>query len=584
MFLVTFAPALAAEAAGTRTESDPPNVIIIYSDDHGYTDLGIYGIDSHVNTPNMDALARNGALMRAGYSSAPQCRPSRCGLLTGRIQNEFGFTDNKCDAGAGEGTLPRVYPQGTDMAGKPLLTIAERMKKLGYVTGFSGKWHCGPNEDRDRKFDPRGRGFDDYWVAPMTSGVANLDLKGQSIPHQRKSWPGANRVILQGKYAEAFVRKNKDRPFFLYLPIYGPHVPMIQKDDLYVRNTALVDYPQYNDAQDKHRRLGLALIKAMDDAIGGLVATLQRFGLDQNTLILFSGDNGAPGRFDNGAIGAWNGSNNVPMRGPKGTLHEGGIRVPMFASWKGRIKPGTVIEEMVTTLDFTATTLAVAGGEIPPEFDGLNLMPRLNGQQQEIIRTQPMYWDFYTGQAIRDGDWKLWRNNEITVLFNIAEDPAELTNLAWKEPKRVKLLKEKLNAWSESLRPSARYDPAGRGAKLAPHFAGAPSEIQPDPRYLIPYSTPKAAPYPAAVRSPGAAKPEAWELEQPKTQRVTPRKTNQRSRDQLFRSRDRNRDGAITLEEFIGNPKGRNVPALTNRFNKLDRNRNSKLELDELQN
>ena len=176
-------------------------------------------------------------------------------------------------------------------------------------------------------------------------------------------------------------------------------------------------YPHYNDVQDDHRRQGLALLKAMDDAVGGLVAKLRELNLEEKTLILFAGDNGAPGRFDTGAIGSWNGSNNVPMRGPKGTLHEGGIRVPMFAYWKGRISPGQVIEEMVTTLDFTATSLAVVGGRIPPEFDGVNLMPRLTGDVPQIQREQPMYWDFYSGQAIRMGDWKLWRNADTTVLF-----------------------------------------------------------------------------------------------------------------------------------------------------------------------
>jgi arylsulfatase A-like enzyme len=563
--------------------SERPNVIIIFSDDHGYTDLGIHGIDANVDTPHMDALARGGALMKAGYASAPQCRPSRCGLMTGRIQNEFGFSDNKCDAGAGEGTLPRVYPTGTDMAGQPLLTIADRMKQIGYTTGFSGKWHCGPNEDRNEKFDPRGRGFDDYWVAPMTTGYANLDLQGNRVPHQKKSWPDENRVILQGKYAEAFVRKNNDRPFFLYFPIFGPHVPMINRNDPYYRNFAEHDYPQYNDEQNDHRRRGLALIKAMDDAVGGLMATLREFDLEENTLILFAGDNGAPGKFDSGAIGSWNGSNNVPMRGPKGTLHEGGIRVPMFTSWKGHIQPGLVIDEMVTTLDFTATSLAVAGAEIPPEFDGVNLLPRLTGDAAAIKRTQPMYWDFYSGQVIRIDDWKLWRDARTTVLFNIARDPAELTNLAWQEPERAVQLAKKLDDWSASLLPSARYNPDGRGATMEPVFGGAPPDAKPDPRYLVPYDNPVATPYPAQVASPGAAKPEAWQQEKPNPGSTAPTPARRdRSQDQFFKSRDRNRDGAITLEEFIGKPEGRNVPALTKRFKKIDSNGDGKLQLDEL--
>ena len=570
----------------TITAFAEPNIVIIYSDDHGYTDLGIHGIDDNVDTPNMDALAKGGALLKAGYSSAPQCRPSRCGLMTGRIQNEFGFADNKMDAGDGIGNLPRVYPAGTDMEGRPLLTVADRLKKLGYVTGFSGKWHCGPDDDENKKYDPRGRGFDEYWVGSMTTGSTNLDLDGNLVPHQTKSkWPEVlqNRVILQGKFAESFVTRNKDKTFFLYFPIFGPHVPMIRKSDPYYKSFPRQDYPQYNDVQDDHRRQGLALLKAMDDAVGGLVAKLREFNLEEKTLILFAGDNGAPGRFDTGAIGSWNGSNNVPMRGPKGTLHEGGIRVPMFAHWKGRITPGQVIEEMVTTLDFTATSLAVAGGTIPAEFDGVNLMPRLSGDVARIEREQPMYWDFYSGQAIRIGDWKLWRNADTTVLFNIANDPAELTNLAWQEPERTEELVAKLDDWTSTLPAHARYDPKGRGANMAPAFAGASPSAPPDPRYLIPYDNPVATPYPAEVSSPGATRPEIWQTEKPKLRKSTPAPaTRRRPRDQFFKSRDRNGDGAITLKEFIGNPEGRNVPALTRRFKQFDSNGDGKLKLDEL--
>jgi uncharacterized sulfatase len=568
-----------------------PNVIIIYSDDHGYTDLGAYGIDDNVDTPHMDALARGGALMKAGYSTAPQCRPSRCGLLAGRIQNEFGFSNNKVDAGAGMGTMPHVYPAGTDMAGKPLLTVADRMKALGYVTGFSGKWHCGPNEDKQKKFDPRGRGFDDYWVAPMSTGYANLDLDGNRIPHQKKNdLPDgiANRVILQGKYAESFVKKNKDKPFFLYLPIYGPHVPMIRKSDPYYKNFPTQHYPHYNDVQNDHRRQGLALLKAMDDAVGSLVAALRRFGLEENTLILFAGDNGAPGRLSTSTnLGAWNGSDNVPMRGPKGSLHEGGIRVPMFAHWKGTIKPGLVIEEMVTTLDFTATTVAVGGGKIPDEFDGVDLTPRLTRKAAAITRNQPAFWDFYTGQAIRVGDWKLWRNAEITVLFNIAEDPSELTNLAYQQPERTKDMSKQLDAWAASLPATARYNPEGRGKSMPSSLGGPAPGMKADPRYRIPYANPKPAPYPRLVESPGGP---ALALREPatkpnpaakKTGAETTATPNARSRT-LFTARDANKDGAVTLKEFIGAPKGRNVPVLTERFKKLDADGNGSLSPAEL--
>lgn len=577
--------------------AEKPNVIIIYSDDHGYTDLGIHGIDANVDTPNMDALARGGVLMRAGYSSAPQCRPSRCGLLTGRIQNEFGFAENKADAGSGVGTLPRVYPSGTDMAGKPLLTIADRMKRLGYVTGFSGKWHCGLNHDPKEEYDPRSRGFDEYWVAPMTNGYTNLDLEGNLIPHQKKAeWPKElqNRVILQGKFAEAFVSRNKDKPFFLYFPIYGPHVPMIKKSDPYYKDFPKQDYPHYNDQQDDVRRQGLALLKAMDDAVGGLVKTLQQHGLEENTLILFAGDNGAPGKqTHNSPIGSWNGSNNVPMRGVKGWLHEGGIRVPMFAYWKGKIPAGQVVDEMVTTLDFTATTLALGGGAIPSEFDGVDLMPRLTGKVATLTRDQPMYWEFYTGQAMRMGDWKLWRKDDTTVLFNIANDPSELTNLAYQHPDRVIEMSKQLDRWSASLPDSARYDPEMRGKNMISSLGGAPADVKPDPRYLVPYDNPVPTPYPAAVVSPGgpaltfdSAKPENKDFkrkENVKSDSMKNEKGKRPNLEKLFQRRDQNQDGFVTLEEFIGDPETRNVTALTRVFRQRDADQDGRLTLEEMQ-
>jgi len=599
--LVAFAFPCSSKTRGAEVKAKP-NVIIIYSDDHGYTDLGLHGIDGNVDTPNMDALAKAGALMRAGYSSAPQCRPSRCGLMAGRIQNEFGFADNKMDAGAGMGNLPRVYPERTDMAGKPLLTIADRMKALGYVTGFSGKWHCGPNDDPNKKYDPRSRGFDEYWVGAMTAGSTNLDLKGNLVPHQKKStWPKElqNRVILQGKFAEAFVTRNKTKPFFLYFPIYGPHVPMIRKSDPYYQDFPKQTYPHYNDAQNDIRRQGLALLKAMDDAVGDLVQTLRKNGIEENTLILFAGDNGAPGKqTHNSPIGSWNGSNNVPMRGTKGWLHEGGIRVPMFAYWKGKIQPGQLIDEMVTTLDFTATTVSLGGGDIPPEFDGIDLMPRLAGAATELSRSQPMYWDFYTGQAVREGDWKLWRKDDTTVLFNIAADPAELTNLAYQEPEIVKALTVKLDKWVASLPSTARYDPEKRGKHMISSLGGAPANVKPDPRYLIPYDNPTATPYPAAVVTPGGPAVASAAAQSSKTEKHSSKsgkrhlgnqgdamqKNNRTQRDpaKLFQRRDQNQDGFVTLEEFIGDPTNRNVPALTKMFQSKDTNEDQRLTLEEI--
>ena len=496
-------------------EDKKPNVILIYTDDYGYTDLGVLGIDKHVDTPIMDQLARGGALMTAGYSSAPQCVPSRAGLMIGRVQNEFAFPYNQSDAGEGSGRMPRIYPKATDMVGKPVLTIADRMKKLGYLTGFSGKWHLGPSNSSNPRHDPRARGFDYYWVGSMESGSTNLTLDGKTVDHQsRKGLPKgiANRVILQGKYGESFIEFSQagDKPFFLYLPLYAPHIPLIKKSDPYYKKFPKLDYPHYDDWRDDRRRMGLALIKSIDDAVGGVMTKLREHGLEESTMVLFASDNGAPskmGREEPGLPagapgtkgGVWNGSNNVPMRGEKGSLFEGGIRVPMFAYWKGKIIPGTVIQEMVTTLDLTATTLKAGGGVIPDEFDGVDLLPRLTGQVSKIKRPKPMFWDFWHTQVVRIGDWKLWRSTRQEMLFNIATDPYEINNRIQSDEKVADRLRKKLDQWSATL---PRLNKPDRDASevFAWPLEGAPAGTKPDPRYLIPYLDPKPAPYPALIK------------------------------------------------------------------------------------
>ena len=575
---------LAALSAAAKPKlggaSRSPNVIIIYSDDHGYTDLGLFGIDSNVDTPNMTS----------GYASAPQCRPSRVGLLAGRIQNEFGFSQNHSNPG--EGTMPRTYPAGTDMAGQSLLTIADRMKALGYVTGFSGKWHCGTNNDKDGKYDPRGRGFDEYFVG-LQLGHANFDLNGNLIKHQKiEVWPEGiqNRVILQGRYAETFIERNKDNKFFLYFPIFGPHMPLIEKDDSYYLKFPKQDYPHYNDAQDDIRRRGLALLKAMDDAVGGVVKKLRDLGLEENTLILFAGDNGAPTKLRTGGgtpdVNGWNGSNNVPMRGNKGNLLEGGIRVPMFAYWKGTIPPGQVIDEMVTTLDFTATTLVAGGGDPPTEFDGVDILPRLTGKAPTIVRTQPMFWDFLTGQAVRIGNWKLYRNGSGDRLFKINKDPAEIFNVIHEQPEYAAQRAAKLDAWVATLPPDATTDLKQDDAQLGYAILGAPTGVKPDPRYLVPYGNPKPTPYPLSVTGSPLPHGKAGNSAVPSTSPVTSNTRQKRTlflRDfgRMFKRLDSNNDGFVTLQEFIGARKEK-AAALTRQFEKRDANKDLRLTLEEI--
>ena len=522
-------------------QQDGPNIIVIFADDHGYTDLGVHDYDKYVRTPTMDTLAKEGALMTSGYSSAPQCTPSRAGLMSGRIQNEFGQHNNRAFVDYHEknrsGYLPLRYPKGSDMAGQRLLTIADRMKALGYKTGISGKWHIGPNDDPNKQYDPRSRGFEEYWVGQLQAYWANFDLNGITKRHKAYNLPdGMNRVIGQGLAAEAFIERNYDKAFFLFVPFYGPHTPMIDEKDPYYLNFGTVDYKNYSEDDDKTRRKGLALIHAMDDAIKGIVDKLNHHNLLEDTVILYCSDNGAPlkqewNTTDTDEAGTpreyygngWNGSENVPLRGVKGNLLEGGIRVPMFAYWKGQINPQSInqiepvplsIDEMVTSLDFTATCVALGGGPIPPEFDGVNIMPRLKEQESLITRTKPMFWDFrvvdFRGgeQAVRKGDWKLWRNKDGDRLFKISDDPMELFDLAEVEQVKAAELGAELDAWSEPLEKikllknwpaTARQLLAEEDKVWGMNVTGNTVSAHEDGRYLVPYNNRVPERYPVAI-------------------------------------------------------------------------------------
>ncbi len=480
---ILIAPLLALAITAGGAPADKPNIIIILSDDHGYTDFGINGIDPHVQTPAMDLLAANGAWIKNGYSTAPQCVPSRAGLMTGRVQNSFGLRGN-----GAEEPIPMDVP-----------TIAERMRTLGYRTGFVGKWHLG-----NGKFAPSNRGFNDYQDGTMNNYSANYDLDGKAIP-QKAFAIKENRVAYQGKASAAFIEKNHGQPFFLYLALYGPHTPLIEKTDPYYLNFPAVDYPNYSDEIDDMRRQGLGLVKAVDDAVAGIVKKLREHGIEENTLILFAGDNGAQPKYFEAinakpTLSRWNGSENIPLRGEKGSLWEGGIKVPMFAYWKGHIPPGQVVTESISTLDFTATTLELAGGTSPAEFDGVNLLPYLTKKTDKLVRTKDLFWDWGMGIALQRGEWKIHRFGKRTALFNLAEDPNEFFNLQKQHPEKFKEMQTALMARYNALPKDGRSPLVDKGDDL--YVTGAPDGTPVDPRFAYPYKDGKPVAYPAPLQSP----------------------------------------------------------------------------------
>ncbi|MFA5688641.1 MAG: sulfatase-like hydrolase/transferase [Kiritimatiellales bacterium] len=496
-FFLKSIPVAVAGGSIAWSAAEQPNIIIIFTDDHGFTDLGVHGVDPNVRTPVLDSLANGGALMRNGYCTAPQCVPSRAGLMSGRIQNTFGTRDNGIISRAG--AVPLDVP-----------TLAERLKTLGYRTGMVGKWHLNPLPEAGIpavSYQPAQRGFDEYWNGANTKYQANFDLNGNTVHPPQTITDGRNRVVVQGEAAQAFIQRNHAEPFFLYLALYGPHWPRISADDPYYQNFPVLDYPNYSPEMDDIRRFGLALVHAIDDAVGGVMLKLRDLGLEENTLILFSGDNGAPPKFWNAVGGAvtlesWTGSENVPLRGEKGSLWEGGIKVPMFAYWKNRIPAGQVIEEPVSTLDFAATVINLAGTGIPPEFDGADILPHLTGAADSIQRATPLFWDWGQEIAMRKDDWKIHRIGARKSLFNLAEDPLELYDLKYQHPEKFQEMEADLMAWYNALPPAGRSPLIEKGDNL--YVTGAPDGTPPDERFLIPYTNAAPAAYPAPLLSPDA--------------------------------------------------------------------------------
>ncbi len=415
--------------------ADKPNIILIYSDDHGWADLGAQGTDQDIRTPNLDAMARDGVRFTRGYVSAPQCVPSRAGVLTGRYQQRFGVEDNN------KGPLPLEQ-----------LTLAERLKGAGYVTGQVGKWHLdlmgGKKGEKalrvSKEHMPHAQGFDEYFRGELRQFYASHDLQGRPFadaPHLVAD--NRFRVVVQTEAALSFLDRRAakpDQPFFLYLAYYAPHVPLESPEPWFSKTPA--ELP-------KERRQALAMMAAMDEGLGQLRAKLKAMGQDKNTLIFFIGDNGAP-------LGkAWDGSLNTPLIGQKGMLTEGGIRTPFVAAWPGHLPAGTVYDKPVISLDVAATSVALAGLPKDPALDGVDLIPFVKGEN-EAAPHERLFWRWGSQAAVQEYPWKLVRLGEREqLLFDISRPDGENVNknLIAAQPAVVARLTKALKDWSETLTP-----------------------------------------------------------------------------------------------------------------------------------
>ncbi len=452
----------ALSAAGPATSDAPakPNIVLIFTDDQGYADLSAQGQVPDVRTPHLDRLAREGARMTAGYITAPQCSPSRAALLTGRYAQRFGLEH------IGDCPLPLAE-----------VTIAERLPAAGYVSGMVGKWHLAPNvasrrwieanlpeeerrpgapvripEAADLAYSPAAQGFDEYFCGTMLRYRANYDLQGNSLARDGE-WITDHRfrVDVQTEAALAFIKRNHERPFFLYLAYFAPHVP-------------LQATPEYLDRfpgpMPERRRHALAMLSAMDDGVGRIVAGLREYGLDEKTMIVFLSDNGAPLKLHKadavpvGSItGDWDGSLNDPWLGEKGMLTEGGIRVPFIVHWKEAIPPGTVYEHPVSALDIAATAISAAGLPSDERLDGVDLVPFLTGRKPGLPHER-LFWRFWGQAAVREGRWKyLYAGPSGRYLFDLETDACEKVNLIATHPEIAGRLARRLDEWAAELDP-----------------------------------------------------------------------------------------------------------------------------------
>lgn len=394
-----------------------PNIVIILADDAGYGDFGFQG-SREMETPHIDALARQGTIYEAAYATTPFCSPSRAGLLTGRHPLRYGFEFNLTHDPA-----PGIDPAFMGLA-KGEDTLADRLRAVGYRTIAVGKWHLGDAP----QFHPNARGFDHFYG--LIGG--NSRYFPDVIRHgalQRNGTPAQAREYLTddfGREAVDQIAAAGNAPFLLYLAFTAPHTPMDALPD---------DIARFGHIADPQRRRLAAMTWAMDRATGQVLEALRKSGLERDTLVIFTNDNGGD------AIGL--DADNRPLRGMKGTLLEGGIRVPMIVRWPGGAHAGTRSAAPVSLMDIVPTALTLADEAVPPALDGRMLAPAGEGAAERAL-----FWRYDTVAAMRQGAWKLLRfPDRLPQLYDLAADPGEARDLAGQEPSRLAAMLKALFAW-----------------------------------------------------------------------------------------------------------------------------------------
>ncbi|MBY0508178.1 MAG: sulfatase [Bryobacteraceae bacterium] len=430
-----------------------PNFVVMLIDDYGWSDSGCYG-SKYYETPNLDALAREGVRFTNGYAACPVCSPTRASIMTGKYPARLGLTD--WIPGRKQWPTAKVLtPAFAQALPLPEVTLAELLAPLGYVSASVGKWHLGGKGNL-----PTEQGF------ALNYGGTDKGSPGSYFPPYKMAGVEASRPdeYLDENLTERairFIDESRGKPFFLYLPHYSVHLPFGGKPELiekYRRKAGPQGDPRY-----------AAMVETMDASVGRLRAALAERGLARNTVFIFLGDNGGL-RYEGKSPNAV--TSNAPLRAGKGHLYEGGIRMPFVVHWPGVTKPGLVCDEPVSSVDILPTVARAVKAPPPAGVDGMDLSPALRGGK---LKREAIYWHYphYSNQggapgaAVRQGDWKLihFYEDDRVELYNLREDLGERRNLARRNAAKARELRVKLDDWRTRVsavapRQNPAYDPA----------------------------------------------------------------------------------------------------------------------------
>jgi arylsulfatase A len=432
----------------------PPNFVIVFSDDQGYADVGVYGAVD-IRTPHLDRMASEGLRFTRFYDASPVCTPSRAALLTGCYPKRIGLA-----AGV-------LWPGGTTGLNPREVTLAEILKDRGYATACIGKWHLG----RPTDLLPLRQGFDTYFGVPYSNDMTPdhiLSLLGADFPplplmrDEEVIEEGVDQSTLTSRYtreALRFIRENRDRPFFLYLAHNMPHYPC--------HSSPAFEDPTVND---NHRGVYASAVEEVDWSVGQILEELAGLGLDESTLVIFTSDNG-PWKLAETLYGEVTGSA-LPLRGWKGETWEGGMRVPAIMRWPGRLPAGARCDRLAGTIDLVPTLAGYAGAQLPagPEHktDGMDVSALLEDPEGSSPHDYFYYYDGDTGllEAVSDAEgWKLHLRKDLRIveeLYFLAEDIAESRDLFRERPDVVNRLREAAEAFDAEITANAR--PVGEGS------------------------------------------------------------------------------------------------------------------------